>query len=271
MTDERPALVEVRDLEVHFPIKKGLFGRPAAFTRAVDGVSFTIERGRTLALVGESGSGKSTTGYAVLGMETPTGGQVLIDGVDRAAMDAAQLRETRRRLQIVFQDPASALNPRMRVGDCIAEPLVIHARMRAAERRERVRELLELVGLPAGSADRLPGSFSGGQRQRIVIARALALRPDLIVCDEAVAALDVSIQSQILNLLIDLQSELGLTYLFISHDLSVVRHISDAVAVMNAGKIIEYGGVDDVFERPQHEYTKTLLAAVPRPERLLAR
>lgn len=269
MKGKRPALVEVRDLEVRFPIKKGLFGRPTAFTHAVDGVSFTIERGRTLALVGESGSGKSTTGYAVLGMETPTGGQVLIDGTNRAAMDAAQLREARRRLQIVFQDPASALNPRMRVSDCIAEPLVIHGRMRGAKRRERVRELLDLVGLPASAADRLPGSFSGGQRQRVVIARALALNPDMIVCDEAVAALDVSIQSQILNLLIDLQAEFGLTYLFISHDLSVVRHISDSVAVMSAGKIVEYGDVDDVFERPQHDYTKTLLAAVPRPERMM--
>ncbi|GGK45006.1 ABC transporter ATP-binding protein [Salinarimonas ramus] len=260
-------LVLVEDLEVHFPVRKGLFGRTTDVVKAVDGVSFALERGRTLALVGESGSGKSTTGYAVMGMERPTGGRVVIDGVDRATMSEAQVREATRRMQIVFQDPASALDPRMRVGDCIAEPLRIHGIGTRASRRERVAELLELVGLPPGAATRLPREFSGGQRQRVVIARALALEPEVIVCDEAVSALDVSIQSQILNLLLALQERLSLAYLFISHDLSVVRHIADDVCVMQHGRIVEAGPVDTVFVAPAHAYTRALIEAVPRLER----
>lgn len=259
-------LVSVRDLAVHFPVRKGLFGRPAEVVKAVDGISFDLHAGRTLALVGESGCGKSTTGYAVMGMEEPSSGQVIIEGRDRAAMSAAERHALTRRMQIVFQDPASALNPRMSLGAAIAEPLVIHGIGTRASRAARVHELLGLVGLSAAAADRLPGAFSGGQRQRIVIARALALEPEVIVCDEAVSALDVSIQSQILNLLMQLQRDLGLSYLFISHDLSVVRHIADEVAVMYFGEIVETGPVDDVFASPQHAYTRTLLAAVPRPE-----
>ncbi|WP_052341667.1 ABC transporter ATP-binding protein [Salinarimonas rosea] len=260
-------LVLVEDLEVHFPVRKGLFGRTTDVVRAVDGVSFTLGRGRTLALVGESGSGKSTTGYAVMGMERPTGGRVAIDGIDRATMTDAQAREATRRMQIVFQDPASALNPRMRVGDCIAEPLRIHGIGTRASRADRVAELLELVGLSPGAATRLPRDFSGGQRQRVVIARALALEPEVIVCDEAVSALDVSIQSQILNLLLALQERLGLAYLFISHDLSVVRHIADDIAVMQHGRIVEAGPVDTVFAAPSSPYTRALIDAVPRLER----
>ena len=265
--DGETPLVLVEDLRVHFPVRKGLLGRASEVVKAVDGVSFALARGRTLALVGESGSGKSTTGYAVMGMERPTGGRVVIDGVDRAAMTQAQAREATRRMQIVFQDPASALNPRMRVGDCIAEPLRIHGIGTRASRAERVAELLELVGLSPGAATRLPRDFSGGQRQRIVIARALALEPEVIVCDEAVSALDVSIQSQILNLLLALQERLGLAYLFISHDLSVVRHIADEVAVMQHGRIVESGPVDTVFAAPADPYTRALIEAVPRLER----
>jgi peptide/nickel transport system ATP-binding protein/oligopeptide transport system ATP-binding protein len=263
MTDP---LVRVRDLAVHFPVRKGLFGKPAEVVKAVDGISFDLHAGRTLALVGESGCGKSTTGYAVMGMETPTSGRVIVEGRDRAEMSPAERHALTGRMQIVFQDPASALNPRMRVGEAIAEPLVIHGIGTRASRAARVRELLELVGLSAAAAERLPRAFSGGQRQRIVIARALALEPRVIVCDEAVSALDVSIQSQILNLLMRLQQDFGLSYLFISHDLSVVRHIADEVAVMYFGKIVETGPVDDIFGDPQHAYTRTLLAAVPRPE-----
>ena len=259
-------LLEVRDLKVHFPVRGGLFGRPRAWVRAVDGVSFEIRRGETLALVGESGCGKSTTGYAALGMVPATAGRVLVEGRDIAAMDGAGRRALARRMQIVFQDPASALNPRMRVGDSIAEPLVIHGTMSAARRRARVAELLDLVGLRAEHADRMPDAFSGGQRQRLVIARALALEPSLIVCDEAVSALDVSVQSQVLNLLLDLQQRLGLAYLFISHDLGVVRHLADRVAVMYLGRIAEMADADSLFERPGHPYTRALLGAAPRPD-----
>ena len=259
-------LLEVRDLKVHFPIRAGLLGRPTGWVRAVDGVSFAIRRGETLALVGESGCGKSTTGYAALGMVPATGGTVRVEGRDLATMTAADRRALARRLQIVFQDPASALNPRMRVGDSIAEPLVIHGALGAAQRRARVAELLDLVGLRPEHADRMPDAFSGGQRQRLVIARALALEPSLIVCDEAVSALDVSVQSQVLNLLLDLQQRLGLAYLFISHDLGVVRHLADRVAVMYLGRIVETADTDTLFARPAHPYTRALLSAAPRPE-----
>lgn len=257
-------IVSVRDLKVHFPVRKGLLGKPADHVRAVDGVSFDLFPGRTLAIVGESGSGKSTTGYAVMGMQEPTSGQVLIEGRDRATMNAGDRHVATRRLQIIFQDPASALNPRMPVADSIAEPLEIHGIGTRRERAARVAALLDLVGLPPSAATRLPREFSGGQKQRIVIARALALDPDVVVCDEAVSALDVSIQSQILNLLMDLQARLGLAYLFISHDLSVVRHISDEIMVMQGGKVVETGATDDIFAKPQAQYTRTLLSAVPK-------
>ncbi|MGP9789118.1 ABC transporter ATP-binding protein [Roseinatronobacter sp. NSM] len=263
MTPAAP-IISVRDLKVHFPIRKGLLGRVTDYVRAVDGVSFDLYPGRTLAIVGESGSGKSTTGYAVMGMEEPTSGQVLINGKDRAQMTPAERHAVTRQLQLVFQDPASALNPRMKVRHCIAEPLEIHGIGNAASRAQRVRELLDLVGLPDSALERLPREFSGGQKQRIVIARALALNPKVIICDEAVSALDVSIQSQILNLLLDLQARLGLAYLFISHDLSVVRHISDDIAVMHRGRVVEAGPTDQLFAQTRDPYTRQLLAAVPQ-------
>ncbi|WP_411840522.1 ABC transporter ATP-binding protein [Paracoccus sp. ME4] len=259
-----PPLVSVRDLAVHFPIRGGVLGRVTDHVRAVDGVSFDLMPGRTVAIVGESGSGKSTTGYAVMGMQAPTSGQILIDGRDRAAMSPADRMAVMRRLQIVFQDPASALNPRMTAADSIAEPLQIHRIGTARTRAARVRDLLDLVGLPASAADRLPREFSGGQKQRLVIARALALEPQVVICDEAVSALDVSIQSQILNLLLELQARLGLSYIFISHDLSVVRHIADDILVMRAGRVVEQGSTDAIFQAARHDYTRQLLAAVPR-------
>ena len=257
-------IVSVRDLKVHFPVRKGLLGKAADHVRAVDGVSFDLYPGQTIAIVGESGSGKSTTGYAVMGMQEPTSGQIFIEGQDRAGMSTAERHAASRRMQIVFQDPASALNPRMQVGDSIAEPLEIHGIGTRKDRAKRVAELMDLVGLPQSARDRLPREFSGGQKQRIVIARALALDPAVVVCDEAVSALDVSIQSQILNLLMELQKRLGLAYLFISHDLSVVRHISDEIVVMQRGQVVESGPTDDIFTNPQHIYTRTLLAAVPK-------
>jgi len=257
-------IVLVRELKVHFPIRGGIMGRVTDHVRAVDGVSFDLMPGKTVAIVGESGSGKSTTGYAVMGMQEPTEGQILIDGHDRARMSRSERMATMRRLQIVFQDPVSALNPRMSAADSIAEPLQIHGVCTARDRRIRVQKLLDLVGLPRSAGGKLPREFSGGQKQRIVIARALALDPQAVICDEAVSALDVSIQSQILNLFLDLQSELGLAYIFISHDLSVVRHIADDILVMRAGKVVEQGPTDDIFSTPRHEYTRQLLAAVPR-------
>jgi peptide/nickel transport system ATP-binding protein/oligopeptide transport system ATP-binding protein len=256
-------LVQVRDLKVHFPVRRGFLGRHGDPVKAVDGISFDLFAGETLAIVGESGSGKSTTGYAILGMEQPTSGTIMIAGQDRAGMNATDRRAITRRVQIVFQDPASALNPRMSIGDSITEPLQIHGIGSAKSRRDKAAELLALVGLQPNAANRLPGAFSGGQRQRVVIARALALDPDVIVCDEAVSALDVSIQSQILNLLLQLQGDLGLAYLFISHDLSVVHHIADRIAVMQAGVIVEQGTVEAIFDNPQSEYTRQLLDAVP--------
>lgn len=259
-------LLEVRDLIVHFPIRKGVFSRVAGVVRAVDGVSFDIARGETLSLVGESGSGKTTCGRAILRLIEPTGGRVVFDGTVVTKLRGRELRALRKRVQVVFQDPFGSLNPRMTVYSVLAEILATHRIVPRSRRRERVMELLELVGLPPESADRYPHEFSGGQRQRIGIARALAVEPDLVVADEPVSALDVSIQAQILNLLEDLQEKLGLTYLFIGHDLSVVRHISDKVAVMYLGRIVEYGTVPDIFERPVHPYTKALLSALPVPD-----
>ena len=257
-------LLQVKEARVHFPIRKGLMNRVTGHVKAVDGISFTLGQGETLSVVGESGSGKSTLGYAVMGMEALTAGQILHNGVDQATMTREQRLALRRDVQIIFQDPISGLNPRMTVRDAILEPLNIHGIGTKAEREARLNEVLDIVSLPRSAADRLPRAFSGGQRQRLVIARALALRPKLIVCDEPVSALDVSIQSQVLNLLLELQKELGLSYLFISHDMSVVHHISDRVLVMRHGKEEEQGEVEQVFQTPRSPYTQELLAAVPR-------
>ena len=260
------ALLEVSGLYKHFPVRGGVFGNVTGHVRAVDGVSFSIAEGKTLGLVGESGCGKTTVGRLVLRLLEPTAGSVRFDGQDVLKMPARQLRALRRRMQIVFQDPYSSLNPRRRVGDAIGEPLFVHGLARGAELERRVSELLERVGLPASYRSRYPHEFSGGQRQRICIARALALGPELLVCDEAVSALDISIQAQILNLLEDLRGELGLTYLFISHNLNVVRHIADEIAVMYLGKLVEIGDAAQVFAAPKHPYTRALISSNPLPD-----
>jgi oligopeptide/dipeptide ABC transporter ATP-binding protein len=260
------ALVQARDLAKHYPIRAGLFHRPTGeVVRAVDGVSFDVHRGETLALVGESGCGKSTTGRLLLRLVDSSAGSVHFDGADMLAMNAQQFRSLRRRLQMVFQDPSSAFNPHMTVSEVIAEPMRL-AGASAPDGRSRVAELLPLVGLPASFANRYPHEFSGGQRQRIGIARALALQPDFIVCDEPVSALDVSIQAQVVNLLTDLQQRFGLTYLFVSHDLRVVRHIASRVAVMYLGRIVEIADKRTLYRTPLHPYTQALIAAVPVPK-----
>jgi oligopeptide/dipeptide ABC transporter ATP-binding protein len=260
-------LVELDDLRVWFPIKQGvLLDRHVGDVKAVDGVSLTIERGETLGLVGESGCGKSTVGRAMLRLYEPTGGRVLFEGVDVTHMSDSELRPLRRRMQMVFQDPFASLNPRHSIGRTIGEPLRVHGISRGAEVETRVREILEVVGLPPDAANRYPHEFSGGQRQRVGLARALALNPSLVVCDEPVSALDVSIQAQIVNLLEELQGEFGLTYLFIAHDLAVVRHISNRIAVMYLGKIVEVAPADDLYDNPLHPYTLTLLSAIPIPD-----
>jgi oligopeptide transport system ATP-binding protein len=261
-----PVLVEVRNLKKYFPITRGLiFQRHTGDVKAVDGLSLTIRKGETLGLVGESGCGKSTTGRTILQLERPTEGEVLFDGHDLVALKGEELRRMRRHFQMIFQDPYASLNPRMTVGDIIGEPLEIHQLTRGAKTRDRVQELLQIVGLNPGFVSRYPHEFSGGQRQRIGIARALAVNPAFIVCDEPVSALDVSIRAQVLNLLQSLQQQFGLTYLFIAHDLAVVRHISDRVAVMYLGKIVELADRDRLYADPQHPYTRALLSAVPIP------
>jgi oligopeptide transport system ATP-binding protein len=256
--------IEVDNLVKHFPIRKGFFSSGEAGTvRAVDGISFTVARGETLGLVGESGCGKSTTGRLMLRLIDPTSGALRYDGTDLARVSPKQMRERRRELQIIFQDPFSSLNPRMTVESIITEPLVIHSIGTSASRRERAHELLDIVGLARSYANRYPHEFSGGQRQRIGIARALALRPQFIVCDEPVSALDVSIQAQVINLMQDLQKEFGLTYLFISHNLAVIRHIADRVAVMYLGKIVELTDKHSLYAEPKHPYTQALLSAIP--------
>jgi oligopeptide transport system ATP-binding protein len=261
------ALLQVRDLRKEFPVKSGfLIERVTHTVNAVDGISFEIAQGRTLGLVGESGSGKSTTGYCILQLLKPTAGSIRFQDKELTKLGREEIRRMRREMQIVFQDPYSSLDPRMTVGDIVAEPLDVHGVGTRRTRRARVRELLDVVGFNPDYVNRYPHEFSGGQRQRVGVARALALNPSLIVCDEPVSALDVSIQAQILNLLKDLQRDFGLTYLFISHDLAVVRSMSDDIAVMKDGQIVETGPADDVYERPKHEYTRALLTAVPVPD-----
>jgi peptide/nickel transport system ATP-binding protein/oligopeptide transport system ATP-binding protein len=258
-------LLEVRNLKVWFPIRTGVFRRHTDDVKAVDGVSFSIEKGTTVGLVGESGSGKTTIGRALLKLYPATAGEVLYEGTDVLPMRESEFRPYRRRMQMIFQDPFGSLNPRLSIVQIVGEALEIHfPEMSREDRRARVAELMKQVGLKPEMMERYPHEFSGGQRQRIGIARALAVKPDFIVCDEPVSALDVSVQAQIVNLLQDLQDELGLTYLFIAHDLAVVEHISDHVLVMYHGKIVESASAEQIYENPQHDYTKKLLAAVPK-------
>jgi oligopeptide transport system ATP-binding protein len=265
-TGEAP-LLEVTDLVKHFPVKRGiLVEREVDQVRAVDGISFCVEHGETLGLVGESGSGKSTACRAILQLTEATSGSVRFEGREIAGLSRRQMRPLRRQMQMIFQDPYASLNPRKRVGQIVGDPLKRQGVASGRELRKRVGELLERVGLSGEHYNRFPHEFSGGQRQRIGIARALSLRPKLVICDEPVSALDVSIQAQIVNLLDDLQEEFGLTYLFVAHDIGVVRHISDRIAVMHDGKIVEQGSADEVCEQPRDDYTKKLLAAVPIPD-----
>ena len=265
-TPTKEVLVSVKGLKKHFPIMHGLLRRQVGAVKAVDGVTFDIYRGETLGLVGESGSGKSTTGRVILQLDQATEGTISFEGQELTTLNSEKMRRLRPQMQMVFQDPHASLNPRMTVGSIIAEPLTEHKHSRGDDREQRVVELLSLVGLAPKHANRYPHEFSGGQRQRIGIARAIALNPDFIVCDEPIAALDVSIQAQVVNLLENLQGMLNLTYLFISHDLSMVRHIADRVAVMYLGRIMELTTVDRLYNHPQHPYTQALLSAVPVPD-----
>ncbi|MBC8378511.1 MAG: dipeptide ABC transporter ATP-binding protein [Planctomycetes bacterium] len=259
-------LVEVKDLKTHFPIRSGVFSKTVGHVKAVDGVSFKIRPGQTLGLVGESGCGKTTVGRTMIRLIPPTEGTFAFDGEDVFSLPQGQMKELRRNIQMMFQDPYGSLNPRMTVGSIVGEALGVHGVARGKERQERVADLLEKVGLSPAQLNRYPHEFSGGQRQRIGIARALALDPKLIICDEPVSALDVSIQSQIINLLQDLQEQFNLTYLFIAHDLAVVEHISDFVAVMYLGRIVEYADRERLYANPLHPYTQALLSAIPEPD-----
>jgi len=256
------AFLEVKDLKVHFPIKGGIFGRTVDHIKAVDGVSLTIEKGKTYGLVGESGSGKTTTGRAVIGLNNITSGKVIFDGRDITDFRRAD-KSVRRDIQMIFQDPYSSLNPKKRVMDIVAEPLRNYEKLSKLEEKKRVQELMELVGLSPESVNKYPHEFSGGQRQRIGIARAIALKPKLIIADEPVSALDVSVQAQVLNFMQDIQKELGLTYLFVSHDLGIIKHMCDDIGIMYKGRYVEQGTTDDIFNNPQHIYTKRLVAAIP--------
>jgi len=259
-------LLEVKHLKKHFPIKGGVFSKTIGYVYAVDDINFTLEKGETLGLVGESGCGKSTTGRTILRLIEPTDGAIYFEGQDITNLDKSAMRALRREMQIIFQDPYASLNPRMTVGSIIGEPLEIHKIAKGSEKQERVASLLQKVGLRAEDMRKYPHEFSGGQRQRIGIARALALNPKLIVCDEPVSALDVSIQAQVINLLEDLQAEFGLSYLFIAHNLNVVEHISNRVAVMYLGQIVELASDEELYRNPQHPYTEALLSAVPIPD-----
>jgi oligopeptide transport system ATP-binding protein len=264
--DGREYILRVKDLRMWFPINRGVMQRHVGDVKAVDGISFDIYQGETLGLVGESGCGKSTTGRSILQLYRPTGGEVYFKGQDLTKLNGDQLRAMRREMQMIFQDPYASLNPRMTVGNIIGEPLEVHGIGNKSERQDRVRELLAVVGLNPYFINRYPHEFSGGQRQRIGVARALAVNPSFIVCDEPISALDVSIQAQVINLLEDLQDQFGLTYLFIAHDLSVVRHISDRIAVMYLGKIMELTDRDELYRNPMHPYSQALLSAVPIPD-----
>ena len=259
-------LLELQDLHMHFPVREGLFNRARKFCRAVDGVSLTVQPGETVGLVGESGCGKSTLGKCIVRLHAPTSGKIIFEGLDLAPLSARALKPHRRQLQMVFQDPVESLNARHTVGDIIAEPLVIHRIGDAVSRKAKVRELLGQVGLPANAMERYPFEFSGGQRQRIGIARAIALDPRLLVCDEPVSALDVSIQSQVLNLMLDLQRARGLGYVFIAHNLAVVKHISDRIAIMYLGRIVELADADTIYRSARHPYTRALISAIPEPD-----
>ena len=267
MAVQNDTLLDINGLKMHFPVKSnGLLRRTIGAVKAVDGLSFSVKRGETLGLVGESGCGKSTTGRAILQLHRPTAGTVSFDGKDLTKLNGEAMRQMRRKVQIIFQDPYASLNPRMTVGDIVGEPIRVHGLRTGKEVRTRVEELLRVVGLNPYFINRYPHEFSGGQRQRIGIARALAVEPDFIVCDEPVSALDVSIQAQIINLLQDLQGQFGLTYLFIAHNLSVVKHISDRVAVMYLGKMVELAPSKELYANPMHPYTQALLSAVPIPD-----
>ncbi|MGH2510453.1 MAG: ABC transporter ATP-binding protein, partial [Ktedonobacteraceae bacterium] len=260
-------LLDVRDLKMHFPIMSGvIFQRVSGYVRAVDGLSFTIERGQTLGLVGESGSGKTTIGRTIARLYKPTSGQIMFGDVDLAQLQGEPLRQMRQRVQMIFQDPYASLNSRFTIGSLVSEPMHIYKTASKAEIRDRAAELLRVVGLRPEYIDRYPHEFSGGQRQRIAVARALALNPEFIIADEPVSALDVSIRAQVLNLLQKLQREFNLTYLFVSHDLSVVRHVADRIAVMYLGKIVELADRDELYQSPKHPYTKALLSAIPIPD-----
>lgn len=259
-------LLRVENLMMHFPIRRGVFQRQVGAVRAVDGVSFSVKRGETLGLVGESGCGKSTTGRTILQLYKPTAGEVEFDGVNLVTLKGEEMRHMRRKIQMIFQDPYASLNPRMTVGQLVGEPLAVHSVATGSEINERVQHLLELVKLNPAFATRYPHEFSGGQRQRIGVARALALQPSFVICDEPISALDVSIQAQVVNLLEELQQQFNLTYLFIAHDLSMVKHISDRIAVMYLGVIVELASRDELHARPLHPYTQALLSAVPIPD-----